>query len=579
MFYFAYMLMKKYLTAIFIFTGLYVTAQKPADYPKDYFRNPLDIPIVLAGNFGECRPNHFHSGLDIKTGGKENMAVYAAADGYISRIKMERGGFGHALYVTHPNGYTTLYAHLNKFMPAVQEYMVASQYKKENWEQDIALEPTQFPVKKGEQIAWSGNTGSSTAPHLHFEIRNAQTEHPLNPQLFGFDIKDNIAPKPTQIALYNMSKGVYEQIPAIYELTKKGENYTTVKDTVIVTGEQMGVAVNVNDYMNGSDNTLTYYTAALFMNDAPFIKIKLDDIGYDVTRYMHAFIDYKTKKQTGDWLQCLFQMDGNRLDNIYEYASEYRRYSQRGRLEFADDLPKTVRIELTDAMGNATKISFIIKCKKIVDTTADNCDPANKFVVYKANKYYSPNIELEMDDKSIYEGLCFAVGKKYDADNYSARYEIHKNYVPVHTYFSLRIKPDKAVPLNMKDKVALVYNDGKDETGKAATLDEGWYKAQVRNFGEYRLVADKEPPVITPPQNKGTDFSTATEISIGAKDAITSVKKFTALLDGKWICFEQKGDVFVYTFDEHCPKGKHVLAVTAIDENNNKATLKYNFTR
>jgi hypothetical protein len=573
------MLLKQYLTAsVFMLAGNAV-AQKTADYPKGYFRNPLDIPIVLAGNFGECRPNHFHSGLDIKTQGKENLPVYAAGDGYISRIKMERGGFGHALYVTHPNGYTTLYAHLNKFAPPLQQYMKAEQYKKQSWELDIQLEPEQFPVKKVEQIAWSGNTGSSTAPHLHFEIRNSATEHPLNPQLFGFDIEDNIAPKPTRIAIYNMGKPVYEQTPAYYELVKKGDNYTTKNDTIIINSETAGVAIAVNDYMNGSDNTLTYYTAAMFMNDAPFIKIKLDDIGYDVTRYLHAFVDFKTKKQTGEWLQCLFQMDGNQLDNIYEYASEYRRYSQRGRLEFGNELPKKVRIELVDAGGNTTTIAFTVKHKKQNDTATFNCDPANLFTVFKDNKYYSPNVELETDDKAIYEALCLQVTKKYDENSYSGRYEIHKNYVPLHTYATLRIKPDKAIPFNLKDKIALIYTDGANETGKAATLDNGWYKAQIRNFGEYRLVADKEPPVVKALQKNGADLSRANFISFSAKDGITSVKKFRAELDGKWICFEQKGDTFVYEFDEYCPKGKHNLVVTATDENNNTQTTRFNFTR
>ena len=151
-------------------------------YPTNYFRNPLDIPILLAGNFGECRPGHFHSGLDIKTQGKENLPVYAAADGYISRIKTDKGGFGHALYLTHPNGFTTLYAHLNDYAPFLQEHLREQQYRNKRWNLDLSFTPDQFPVNKGQQIAWSGNTGSSTAPHLHFEVRDSKTEHPLNPQ-------------------------------------------------------------------------------------------------------------------------------------------------------------------------------------------------------------------------------------------------------------------------------------------------------------------------------------------------------------------------------------------------------------
>src|SRR4051812_41234037 len=201
------------LTLLFLCNTLH--AQAPA-YPQDYFRNPLGIPILLAGNFGECRPGHFHSGIDIKTGGHENEPVYAAADGYISRIKMEPGGFGHGLYITHPNGYTTLYAHLNDFAPAVQAYVKKEQYSKKHWDVDIQLTPDQFPVKKGQQIAWSGNTGASTAPHLHFEIRNTKTEHPLNPQLFGLPVVDNIPPLPAEVAFYNANIDIGDTKAAIF---------------------------------------------------------------------------------------------------------------------------------------------------------------------------------------------------------------------------------------------------------------------------------------------------------------------------------------------------------------------------
>ena len=576
--YFAGMLPRIYLLIGCILLVTNASAQKAKQYPQGYFRNPLDIPILLAGNFGECRPNHFHSGLDIKTQGKENMPVYAAADGYISRIKMEKGGFGHALYITHPNGYTTVYAHLNKFMPAVQKYMKAAQYKNRNWQVDLQPGPSQFLVKKGEQIAWSGNTGGSTAPHLHFEIRNTATEHPLNPQLFGFDITDNVAPKPTQIAIYDWDKGVYEQTPHTYELVKKGDIYTT-KDTVYANYMMAGVGIKVNDYMNNSDNTLTYHTVKLTMNKAPFITIVLDDIGYDETRYLHALADYKTLKQKGEWIQCLFQQDGNRLDSIYHYASQYRRYTQRGKLEFADETPKDVRIEITDAAGNATIVNFPLVYRSVPDTTIRPCTEELKFEVFKENSFVNPNVELMLDDKALYESLCFTFSAAYDSQAYSARYDIHKPYVPLHTWATLRIKPDKAIPFDKKDKIALAYSDGKNTSAKGAVYDNGWYKASIRNFGTYYLVADDVPPVITSLQKEGAVLAQAGAIRFIAKEALTSVKSFTAELNGKWICFEQMGDTFVYEFDEHCKKGKHKLVVSATDENNNTQTLTYNFKR
>ena len=299
---------------------LFVSAQqKPSansDYPQDYFRNPLDIPILLAGNFGECRPGHFHSGVDIKTLGKENEPVHAAADGYISRVKMEKGGFGHGLYIIHPNGYTTLYAHLNDFMPALQKYLRKEQYEKKRWDVDLQLSPGQFPVKKGQFIAWSGNTGGSTAPHLHFEIRNTRTEHPLNPELFGLPIVDNVPPVPVEVVFYNGN--IYDQDHLAITLSKKGNIYKPLRtsnahnridnDTVDIPNGIIGVGINVDDFMNGSENTLAFYTATLYLDDSLQAQITLDDIGYDVTRYVNGYADFRTKEQQHKWVQCLFQL-------------------------------------------------------------------------------------------------------------------------------------------------------------------------------------------------------------------------------------------------------------------------------
>ena len=574
MFYFAYMLFQKYFALLGLSLSAILAEAQTATYPKD-FRNPLDIPIMLAGNFGECRPNHFHSGIDIKTNGQENMAVYSVADGYIARIKMERGGFGHALYIAHPNGYTTLYAHLNDFMPDVQKFVRKEQYKKENWEVDLALQPNQFPVKKGQQIARSGNTGSSTAPHLHFEIRDSKTEHPLNPQLFGFDIKDTIAPIPTELAVYEMTnKTIYEQTPRLLKLQKAGDEYTL--DTVRVDKQEIGLGLVVNDFMNGSSNTLNFYTATLYMNETQFIHIRLDDIGYDLTRYLHAFADYKTKQQSNKWVQCLFQLDGNQLNNIYRYTSDYRSFTQRGQLEFGNSIPKRVRIELEDAAGNKTRIAFWMIYTSSEDT-ATHCPGDRQFSVRQENQYSNKHIAFTLPETALYERLCLEYRRASHANGYSDRHTIHQPYVPVHNYFDLRIKPDK-MPLE-KDKIVMMHSDGKSESGKAAKLENGYFKASVRNFGEFWLVTDTEAPEITTSLKSGANLASAKRITFTAKDDVTSVKKFRAELDGKWLLFEQNGNNYFYEFDEHCPKGKHNLVVTATDENNNSKTLKYSFTR
>ncbi len=179
------------LLLLFIYCSAFSQIFSPKNYPKHYFRDPLNIPISLAGNFGELRPNHYHMGLDIRTEKRENLPVYAAADGYIARIKIEPAGFGQAIYIVHPNGYTTLYAHLNSFYPQLATYIKQQQYNRQTWRLQVDLPPNLFTVKKGELIAFSGSTGGSQAPHLHFEIRRSSDDVNLNPMLFGFAIPDN----------------------------------------------------------------------------------------------------------------------------------------------------------------------------------------------------------------------------------------------------------------------------------------------------------------------------------------------------------------------------------------------------
>jgi len=542
-------------------------------YPQDYFRNPLDIPIFLAGNFGECRPGHFHSGTDIKTLGKENQPVHAAADGYISRIKMEKGGFGHGLYITHPNGYTTLYAHLNDFTPAIQRYVKEQQYAQKRWDVDLQIPASMFPVKKGQQIAWSGNTGASTAPHLHFEIRDSKTEHPLNPELFGLPIIDHIAPVPTEVAIYDMSKSIYEQNPAIYAVHKQAGMYTPAKQTLSVGYNSIGIGVNVNDFMEGSDNTIAFYKMKLYMDGALQSQITLDDIGYDVTRYVNAYADYKTKQQHGQWIQCLFQLPGNLLDNIYQFPN-----SDKGKLMITDSNEHQIRIEIADDKNNVTKINFNIRSdgpnKGVVKASLQH-----KFEVNKVNEYSSSYAKFTLNGKCIYDEVQFDDIHTPIKDGFSEKVLIANSYIPVHKSFDLGLRATKPIPFLLRDKIVLMYSDGKETEGSAAeSKEQGWYSASVRNFGDFWLVADTTAPIIISEQ-KGGDLSKARQITFDVKDNMTSVKKFSGYLDGKWICFEQHTSKFFYKFDEHCPKGKHTLVFKASDENNNERTFQLNFTR
>ena len=556
------------LSALAIFALFNAKAQSPA-YPKKYFRNPLNIPILLAGNFGECRPGHFHSGMDIKTGGHENEPVFAAADGYISRIRMESGGFGHGIYITHPNGYTTLYAHLNNFIPRIQAYVRQQQYAQQTWAVDLKFSPAQFPVKGGQQIAWSGNTGASTAPHLHFEIRNTKTEHPLNPQLFGFDMVDTKAPVVTKLAIYSQPLALYDLAPEQYKLSAQKGIYRPNTDTVYTTYGSAGIGITADDYMNGSDNTLAPLSIAWYADDKLQGSIRLDDIGYDETRYINAYADYSTRFKSGQWIQCLFRLPGNALGKIYNNLNK-----DAGIIKVQEGSPKRIRIELMDAAGNKSVIAFVL-----AQRGPEQLPPA-KTIAAAAGKvfvYDTPQASFYLDDAQLYTAVT---GSVKPVNNSGAGLRIFSPNIPVHHSFDLHLKAATVVPFSHRDNVAVMYSDGKDTSGKAASVAEkGFYKAAVSGFGTYWLQTDTSGPWIKPAGAVTGNLGTAKRISFKADDALTSIQTFRGELDGEWILFEQHGNNWFYEMDEHCAAGPHALVIKATDENGNTTTQRYAFTR
>ncbi len=578
--------MKQLFFTVCIITPLLLQAQpNPAGiekgYPQGYFRNPLDIPILLAGNFGECRPGHYHSGMDIKTLGEEGQLVHAAAGGYISRVKMEKGGFGHAIYITHPNGYTTLYAHLSTFVPKLQEYVTNQQYTQQQWDVDLSFSPSEFPVAKGQQIAWSGNTGSSTAPHLHFELRDGKNEHPLNPELFGFPIIDKTTPVPAEVAIY--AGNIYEDSVIMVPLTKKGDTYKpnpinlndfrNFKDTVEVWAGLTGIGINCDDFMDGSDNTLAPYTMKLYMDGNLQCQITLDDIGYEETRYINGYADYKNHSLTHKWVQLLFKQPGNHLDKIYTNLNH-----ERGLLDLSDKKVHKISVQVTDDKENNSTVVFYVKPTRAY-IPAPLQQGAIRFKASEPNNYSGPDVAFALDNRQLYNDINFVFDKKTSNDALTDHFMLHHAYVPLHHFFELKLKPNKPVSFELRNKVALRYFDGTDYEGKYANFTEqGWYSAKVRNFGEYWLAVDTIPPVIKPVQTT-TNYTKAPDLQLEVKDSLTGIKNFNGYLDGKWVCFEQHGDLFFYKFDKHCPKGSHELVFEAEDENRNKQTLKLKFTR
>ncbi|HMN32263.1 MAG TPA: M23 family metallopeptidase [Chitinophagaceae bacterium] len=555
---------------IFVLLSIFVTSKnlysqeffKKKQYLKENIGDPLKIPYSFAGNFGECRPNHFHSGLDFRTEGKENLPVYAVLDGYISRIKIEKGGFGNAIYITHLNGYTTVYAHLNRFYPLLEKYVRDQQYKNKTWKIDIPLLPHQFIIKKGQLIAYSGNTGNSSGPHLHLEIRDSKTESPLNPLLF-FKVNDTKKPILKGIAVYNADKSIYEQTPNILQVS----NGKLKKDTINVSSKSVYFGVSADDFIQNMPGILGVFELRLFVNEKPFFAWQLDDISYDSTRYMNAHADYKHKKLNNQWVQLCAKLPNDKL-NIYKSFSP-----SNGRVDLSDMKPKKIRIELYDASYNSNVIEFYIQTdnKNLTSSSAATCK--YDFKAGAKNKLSNQDISIELNEDALYDNICFDY-KKIETNNpYSDEYQIHFSYVPIHSKYKLRIKPKTEIPQNYKSKVAIVRTDNagnsKSKNGIAAIVMPSGIEIETNSFGVFKIVIDQTPPNINTTLKNNTNISQLKKISFQVTEETTSLKSCNLYAGEQWLRLVQSGNTFTYELDDNLPKGKNILKMIAVDENDN----------
>ncbi len=544
------------LLAIVAVSQTFFTSKK---YPRGSFASPVKIPLSLAGNFGECRPNHFHSGLDVRTNKVENIPIYAIGDGYVSRVKIEAGGFGNAIYITHANGFVSLYAHLNLFWPGLENHIRFNQYQQKSWKIDMTFLPHEFPVRKGQFIAFSGNTGSSQAPHLHMEIRDAKTDKPLNGLLF-YNMPDSKAPLLKKLAVYDANRSIYDQVPKQFVCTKKGTSYVTATDTIIINSTNTAFGIVADDPMEGALGVLGVYEVNMYVDGNAYFGWQLDNIGYEETRYMNAQADFRVKKNGGPWIQLCYQQVGDQL-NIYKKFN-----TQNGRVNIADGKAHAIKMIVKDVAGNASELKYWVRSNVSSTYVRNYVLKANQ-----VNKYDDGNIAFTMPKEMLYDDVPFSGAVKPCANPYSQLYQVHFSDVPLHTYFDVKLKPKTTIPASLAGKVAVVrypYGKDTDKKGKSAKLEGAWVVANVRDFGTYEIVIDQTVPSLTCNITNNGKLST-NKIVCTSKDETTSVEKFIGKIDGQWVRFVQKGNSFTYEVDEHCKAGKHQLEINSIDENGN----------
>ncbi len=405
---------------------------------KFSFRAPINIDLFLAGNFGEVRSNHFHSGIDIKTQGKTGEPVFSVEDGYVSRIKVEPGGYGNAIYLKHPNGYTSLYGHLQEFAPEIADYVIKQQYRLKSFKVDLYPEAGTFQVNKSDQIAVSGNSGSSMGPHLHFELRDSQTENPVNPLLFSLDVKDNRKPEIYSANFYRLKGGPVLKTPVKYHITGGDGQYHITGKQPIPVDKSFGLGIETIDFLNGSSNKCGVFSIKMFVDGQLYFNSRNDEFSFAESRYINSFIDYREFMEKGTSMYKTF-IDPNNHLSIYQFAMN------NGHIDFQDEEIHKISFEVEDVAGNLSNLEFNVRKDTTKYMTSSEEMPLyNAYFHYaEENRFEEENLIILIPSQSLYTNLYFRYeSEPAPAGAFSRLHKIHNESVPLQQSYKLSIKPD-----------------------------------------------------------------------------------------------------------------------------------------
>ena len=540
-------------------------------YPKDYFRNPLDIPIVLSGSFGELRSNHFHAGLDIKTQGKQGLKVFTAADGYVSRIKVQQFGYGKAIYVTHPNGFTTVYGHLSKFNDEIEAYIKKVQYKKENYQTgNLFFKKDKFPLKKGDILAFSGDTGGSGGPHLHFEIRNTVTENVINPLFFGLKVEDTKPPvfQSLKVFALNTDARINQQNKS-FQIPIKNTGLGKYNAERISASGLIGFGVSVFDRFNKAPNKNGIYSLEMLVNGKRFYYHDVETFSFAESKFLNLHIDYEHYKKYKRRYQKTYKETANKL-------STYEKLINNGRINVKSGLNYTIQIIAKDYNGNTSKIKIPLVGKQSNTIFTNPKDTTDYHIIAKKfNKFKEGDVTIAFPKNTFYKDvyLDFKVDKDIA--------KIHTPTIPLDKSFTLTFNVSKYSELEKQQLYIANLEYPKYPRYYYTRKKDSTFYTTTKTLGKYTLLSDKQKPKVTllHIKNKQWIINSKT-IKVKISDVGSGIKNWRATIDGKWILmhYNHKKSILTYNFsDKKLVGSKHIFKLVVSDNVGNTNTLSTTF--
>jgi hypothetical protein len=576
-------MIKPMRSVFLILCSLMLTLSVFSQYEDADYIAPLDIPLYLSGNFGELRRNHFHTGLDIKTQGVEGFEVRAIEEGVVSRIKVSPYGYGKAIYIDHPDGRTSVYAHLSEFNDTITSFTREAQYELESFAVDLHPGGNKLKVEKGEVIGLSGNSGSSRGPHVHFEIRETDTERPIDPMLFGFDIKDDIPPYIYEIMAVPIED--FSQVNGHFENQKfnvarsQGANCNLSRNAPIEVSGKVGFAINTIDRLNGQSNRCGVHIIRLTVGDQKVYEQRIEKLDFSLRKYFNAHHVYSEYVSDGRRFQRSYVLPNNHL-NIYKHVENM------GHIELQPGEEKEALYEVFDTAGNRSALKFSIRGVKRDESNKpkraiERSDFYKTFEFDEENHLVTGSCSMFLPGYSLYEDLefCYSSGDTIPG-MFTPTYKMGDESVALNEPYTLKLKVDN-VPQGLIENLTIVKINEKNGRlySKGGKLRDGWMELEIDEFGSFAVTVDVENPRI-----RNIDFRknmrSYRDFSFIVTDDLSGVDHIEGRIDGKWILmdFDAKRARITYTFDKsRVSRGEHEFELIIRDACGNENTYKSDF--